>query len=149
MVASFVSLLWNKILIWNVRIHNPWVFGYNMNFVSKFCEILFVPNSFRLYPRTLKVVVTQHNNILSTNSDSMSCKWSQFGAFILPCIPDSYPHGIIITRCPINTVVSPDDGHIFARKIYIKAIHIPTKIVHQFFFIYKIIQGCTVNKTQN
>jgi len=46
------------------------------------------------------------------------------------------------TKCPINTVVSPDDGH-----IYRKEINILRKIVHQFGFIYKIIQGCTVNKT--
>ena len=47
---------------------------------------------------------------------------------------------------PINirfTVVSPDDGHTVARKKVEKI----NKAVHQVGFIYKIIQGCTVNKT--
>jgi len=49
----------------------------------------------------------------------------------------------------INTVVSPDDGHIVARNMQRKEINILRKIVHQVGFIYKIIQGCTVNKTYN
>jgi len=35
-----------------------------------------------------------------------------------PCIPDSHPYRITSTRCRINTVVPPDDGHI-ARNTYI------------------------------
>jgi len=30
---------------------------------------------------------------------------------IPPCIPDSHPHTIASTKCRVNTVVSPDDGH--------------------------------------
>jgi len=33
------------------------------------------------------------------------------------CIPDSHPYRIISTKCPINTVVSPDDGHRVARNM--------------------------------
>jgi len=62
----------------------------------------------------------------------LSCKWSQTGAqFFLvclflslhvlgdipPCIPDSHPHRITCTKCHINTVVSPDDGHIVSRNM--------------------------------
>ena len=47
----------------------------------------------------------------------------------------------------MNTVVSPHDGHIVALNMYRKEINIPRKIEHQFGFIYKIIQGGTVNKT--
>jgi len=54
---------------------------------------------------------------------------------------------ITSTKCRINTVVSPDDGHIVARNMNRKEISILRKIVHQFGFIYKIIHGCTVNKT--
>ena len=36
---------------------------------------------------------------------------------ICSCIPDSYPHRITSTECRINTVVSPDDGHIVARNM--------------------------------
>jgi hypothetical protein len=33
-----------------------------------------------------------------------------------PCIPDSHPYRVTRTKCRIDTVISPDDGHIFARK---------------------------------
>jgi hypothetical protein len=52
------------------------------------------------------------------------------------------------TKCRIGTVISPDDGHIVARNMQRKEINIPRKIVHQVGFIYKIIRGCTVNKTK-
>ena len=65
---------------------------------------------------------------------------------IPPCILDSHPCRVTSTKCRIDTVVSPDDGHIVARNMERKEINILRKIVHQFGFIYKIIQGCTVNK---
>jgi len=34
-----------------------------------------------------------------------------------PCTPDSHPHRIISTKRRINTVVSPDDGHIVVRNM--------------------------------
>ena len=37
--------------------------------------------------------------------------------FIPPCIPESLPHTITSTKCRINTVVSPDDRHTFARNM--------------------------------
>jgi hypothetical protein len=40
-------------------------------------------------------------------------------------------------KCRINTVVSPDDGHIVARNMYRKEISILRKLVHQVGFIYK------------
>jgi len=46
-----------------------------------------------------------------------------------------------------HRVISPDDGHIVARNMQRKEMNIVRKIVHQIGFIYKIIQGCTVNKT--
>jgi hypothetical protein len=55
-----------------------------------------------------------------------------------PCIPDSHPYRITSTKCCINTVISPDDGHIVARNMYRKEIYILRKIVHQVGFIYKI-----------
>jgi len=39
-------------------------------------------------------------------------------SIIPPRIPDSHPHRITSTKCRINTVVSPDDGHIAARNMY-------------------------------
>ena len=67
-------------------------------------------------------------------------------SFFPPCIPDSHPHRITSTKCRINTAVSPDDGHIVARNVW-RLINILRIIVHQFGFIYKIIQGCMVYKT--
>ena len=36
---------------------------------------------------------------------------------ICTCIPDSHPHRITSTKCHINTVVSPDDGHVVAQNM--------------------------------
>ena len=65
---------------------------------------------------------------------------------ISPCIPDSYPYRVTNTKCRIDTVTSPDDGHVVARNMYRKEINVLRKIVHQVGFIYKIIQACSVNK---
>jgi hypothetical protein len=32
----------------------------------------------------------------------------------LVCISDSHPHRVTDTKCHIDTVISPDDGHIVA-----------------------------------
>jgi len=64
-----------------------------------------------------------------------------------PCVPDSHPYRIRNTKCSIDTVISPDDGHIVARNMYRKEMNILRKILHQVRFINKIIQGRTVNKT--
>jgi hypothetical protein len=42
------------------------------------------------------------------------------------------------TKCRIDTVVSPDDGHIVARNMYRKEKDTLRKIVHQVGFIYKM-----------
>jgi len=33
------------------------------------------------------------------------------------CVPDSHLHIVINTNCRIDTVISPDDGHIVARNL--------------------------------
>jgi len=42
--------------------------------------------------------------------------------------PDSHPCRITCTKCRINTVVSPDDGHILARNMQRKEINILKKL---------------------
>jgi len=37
--------------------------------------------------------------------------------FIPPCVPDSHPHRVTNTKCRIDTVISPTDGHIVARNM--------------------------------
>jgi hypothetical protein len=69
--------------------------------------------------------------------------------FISPCIPDSRPHRITGTKCRINTVVSPDDGHTVARNLYRKEINILKKIVHQIDFIYKTDEAWTSTYTEH
>ena len=34
-----------------------------------------------------------------------------------PCVPDSHPYRVTNTKCHIDTVVSPDDGHIVAQNM--------------------------------
>jgi len=57
---------------------------------------------------------------------------------ICSCIPDSLPHRMTSTKCRIDTVVSPDDGHIVARNKQRKEINALRKTVHQVGFIYKM-----------
>jgi len=64
-----------------------------------------------------------------------------------PCIPDSHPHRITITKCRINTVFSPDDGYIVVQNMYRKEINILRKIVHQVGCIYKIFPQDLPTKT--
>jgi hypothetical protein len=61
------------------------------------------------------------------------------GIFISSCIPDSHPHTVTNTSCHIDTVISPDDGHIVTQNIERKEINILRKIVQQVGFIYKKI----------
>jgi len=43
--------------------------------------------------------------------------WNETESFLPLCVPDSRLHRITSTKCRINTVVSPDDGHIVARNM--------------------------------
>jgi hypothetical protein len=68
------------------------------------------------YVRQLQIVVTKLElNFMKFGQLVQETKagWN----FIPPCIPDSHPHRITSTKCRINTVVSPDDGHIVARNM--------------------------------
>ena len=57
-------------------------------------------------------------------------------ARMVPCVPDSHLHRGANTKCRIDTVISPDDGHIVVRNMYRKEISILRKVVHQVGFIY-------------
>jgi hypothetical protein len=47
---------------------------------------------------------------------------------IPPCIPGSHPHRVTNNKCRIDTVISPDDGHIIIRNMYRKEINILKKL---------------------
>jgi hypothetical protein len=59
----------------------------------------------------------------------------------IPCIPDNHPYRVTSNKHHINTVVSPDDGHMVAQNIERKEMNILRKTVHQVGFIYKTVQG--------
>ena len=50
-------------------------------------------------------------------------------------------------QCRIDTVSSPDDGHMVAVTRTEVEINILNECVSSWFHLKKIIQGCTVNKT--
>ena len=53
----------------------------------------------------------------------------------------SHLYKVTSTKCRIDTVISPDYGHIAARNMYRKEINILRKIVHKVGFIYKTFQS--------
>lgn len=53
------------------------------------------------------------------------------------CIPDCHPQSVTNTKCCIDTVISPDDGHTVARNMYRSEIHILSRILHLAGFICK------------
>jgi hypothetical protein len=53
------------------------------------------------------------------------------------CIPDCHPFRVTTAKCHIDTVISPDDGHIAAGNMPRNEINILRKIVHHVGFIYK------------
>jgi len=75
------------------------------------------------------------------NTVKRFCKSQNKPTRFPPCIPDRHPHRVTNTKRRIDSVISPDDGHIVARNMCRKEINILGKIVHQVGFIYGIIQG--------
>jgi hypothetical protein len=66
--------------------------------------------------------------------------------YCLGCKADSHPHRVTNTKCRIDTVISPDDGHTVARSMYRKNKH--TKRNCEPIWIYlQDYTGCTVNRT--
>ena len=58
-------------------------------------------------------------------------------------------HRVINTKCRINTVISPDDGHTVTQNIQRKEINILRTTVHQVGFIYKITSDLFVSQNSN
>jgi len=57
-------------------------------------------------------IIRRKNCIYATLGTCYSVRTTVWG-----CIPDSHPYRITITKCRINTVIAPDDGHIVARNM--------------------------------
>jgi hypothetical protein len=52
----------------------------------------------------------------------------QVGMNVPPCVPDSHPYRETNTKCRIDIVISPDDGHIVAQNVWRKEVNIPIKL---------------------
>ena len=48
------------------------------------------------------------------------------GTQVVSCVPNSHLHRVTNTKSRIDTVISPDDGHIVARNMYRKEKNILT-----------------------
>jgi hypothetical protein len=53
----------------------------------------------------------------------------------------NHSHRVTNTKCRIDTVISPDDGHIVTRNMQRKEINILRKILRQVGFIYKTFEN--------
>jgi len=53
---------------------------------------------------------------------------------------------IISTNCCIHTVVPPDDGHRYARNMYMLTKYTKNKLCIKLGFLYTIISRCAVNE---
>jgi hypothetical protein len=62
----------------------------------------------------------------------------------LPCIPDSHLYKMTSTKCRINTVVSPDDGHIVVRNMYKKNKHTKKNCAPSWLYLedYFVLSVC-------
>ena len=90
-------------------------------------------------------IIRRNNSICATvGTHSVWMTVWYAGAYLVcrsirSCIPNSHPHRVENTKRRINTVISPDDGHIVARNMYRKEINILRKTVQNVGFIYRII----------
>jgi len=64
------------------------------------------------------VPIIRRNNCINATLGVCHSVWMTvwYAGWIL-CIPDSHPYRISSIKCHINTVISPDDGHIVARNM--------------------------------
>jgi len=61
-----------------------------------------------MYPSSGEITVSMLHLVIIT-----LCGWLSR----LPGRPNSHPHRVIITKCSMDTVISPDDGHIVTRNM--------------------------------
>jgi hypothetical protein len=56
--------------------------------------------------------IIRRNNCICATLGICHSVWMTDWSFIPLCIPDSHPHRVTNTKCRMDTVISPDDGHI-------------------------------------
>ena len=67
------------------------------------------------------MAIIRRNNSIYAALGICQSVWNE-SSFIPHCLPDSNPHTVTNTKCRIDTVIPPDDGHIVARSMYRKEI---------------------------
>jgi len=65
-----------------------------------------------MYPSSGEIIVSMRHLVFVT-----LCGWLTGMQVILPCIPDIHSHRVTNIKCRIDTVISPDDGHLVARNM--------------------------------
>jgi hypothetical protein len=82
--------------------------------------------------------------------DCLVCRfgWDSCMGLSKTCTPNSHLYTVTYTRCCIDTINSPDDGHMAAWNMYRLEINIHEKEVCVKLVIYKDYTRCTVNRTQ-
>jgi hypothetical protein len=62
-------------------------------------------------------IIRRNDCIYATLGICHSVWMTGMQGFIPPCISDSHPHRVTNTKCRIDTVISPEDGHTVARNM--------------------------------
>jgi len=111
------------------------------NFLSMFISFHYTLRA-TMCPSSGEITVSMRHLVLVT-----LCGWVS-GMQGAPCIPDSHPYRVTNTKCHIDTVISPDDGHSRPKHVAKRNKH-TKKIVHQVGFIYKMLQTfvCDIRRT--
>jgi hypothetical protein len=97
-------------------------------------------------------IIRRNNCIYATlgicHSVWMTVWYAGWNIFFPPCIPDSHPYRVTNTKCHIDTVISPDDGHSRPKHVAKRNKH-TKKIVHQVGFIYKTYRHLCVTSAKH
>jgi hypothetical protein len=101
------------------------------NFFSMYISFLYVFRA-TIYPSSGEIIVSIRHLVFVTVW--MTVWYAGFHS----TLHTSHLHRMINTKYRIDTVISPDDGHIVARNMYRKEINILRKIVQKVCFIHKI-----------
>jgi hypothetical protein len=65
-----------------------------------------------LYLYMFRATMCPSSGEITINTAPGNCHSVWMTVWYAPCIPDGHPHTVTNTRCRIDTVNSPDDGHI-------------------------------------
>ena len=88
---------------------------FNYTFFYMFISILYMFRA-AMCPSSGELIVSMEHLVcvtVYTVDDRLLCR----SEFIPTCTPDGHPHRVTYTRCRIDTINSPDDGHMADRNM--------------------------------